>query len=72
VVGIGPKVFSRIVRFQRTLRRIARTGLLPAALDSGYYDQAHFIHDFKQFAGETPASYTSRMHTLADHFVKGV
>jgi AraC-like DNA-binding protein len=72
VVGIGPKVFSRIVRFQRTLRAIDRTGLLPAALDGGYYDQAHFIHDFRSFTGETPAAYSSRTRGLADHFVKGV
>jgi len=71
VVGIGPKVFSRIIRFQRALRAIERTGLLPAALECGYYDQAHFIKDFKSFAGEAPATYTSRKHPLADHFVNG-
>jgi len=72
VVGIGPKVFSRIIRFQRALRAIERTRLLPAALECGYYDQAHFIKDFKSFAGEAPAAYTSRKHPLADHFVNGV
>ena len=68
VVGIGPKVFSRIIRFQRALRAIEQSGLLPAALECGYYDQAHFIHDFQSFAGETPAAYLSRTHPLADHF----
>lgn len=71
-VGIGPKVFSRIIRFQRALRAIERAGLLPAALECGYYDQAHFIKDFKSFAGEAPAAYTARRHSLADHFVSGV
>jgi len=72
VAGIGPKVFSRIIRFQRALRAMERADPLPAALDCGYYDQAHFIHDFKSFAGETPAAYASRKHPLADHFVRGV
>jgi AraC-like DNA-binding protein len=72
VVGIAPKVFTRIIRFQRALRAIERADLLPAALECGYYDQAHFIRDFKAFAGETPASYFSRRHPLADHFVRGV
>ena len=72
VVGIGPKVYSRIIRFQRALRAIERVGFLPAALECGYYDQAHFIKEFKSFAGEAPAAYTSRRHPLADHFVNGV
>jgi AraC-like DNA-binding protein len=68
VVGIAPKVFSRIIRFQRALRSIGRSGFLPAALDCGYYDQAHFIRDFKSFASETPAAYASLRHALSDHF----
>jgi AraC-like DNA-binding protein len=71
-VGIAPKIFARIIRFQRALRAMARTDLLPAALECGYYDQAHFIRDFKSFAGETPAAYASRTYSLADHFVRGV
>ena len=67
-VGIGPKLFSRILRFQRALHAIDRSGLLPAALECGYFDQAHFIHDFRSFASETPAAYASRTHPLADHF----
>jgi AraC-like DNA-binding protein len=68
IVGIGPKVYSRIVRFQRALRAIDQCDPIP----SGYYDQAHFIREFKSFAGETPSAYASRIHPLADHFVKGV
>ena len=58
-IGVSPKMFCRIVRFKqalKALRRPARTPLLDIALDAGYYDQAHFIHDFKRFYGDTPSA----------------
>jgi len=55
-VGISPKLFARICRFQRVLaaRRAGPTGWARAAVECGYYDQAHLIRDFRQFAGATP------------------
>ncbi len=58
-VGIGPKLFSRIVRFQHLLRAPQRDWALLAA-DSGYFDQAHLIHDFRQFTGQTPMAWRQR------------
>jgi AraC-like DNA-binding protein len=58
-VGVGPKMFCRIVRFRqalRTLRRRPPADLLGVALDCGYYDQAHFIHEFRSFYGATPST----------------
>ncbi len=59
-VGLTPKVFGRVSRFQRVVR-IAHGAdeidWVDLALDCGYYDQAHFIHDFQSFAGITPATY---------------
>jgi AraC-like DNA-binding protein len=58
--GLTPKAFSRVRRFQRVLRSIhAKRDFEWAriALDCGYYDQAHFIHDFQSFSGFTPTSY---------------
>ena len=72
VVGIAPKTFARILRFQRALRAMERADLLPVALECGYYDQAHFNREFKAFTGETPVEYSSKRRPLADHFVKGV
>ena len=70
-VGIGPKMFSRIVRFQSVLRAV-QTGtsynLLDAALGSGYYDQSHLIRDFRKFSGLTPAAYFDRVHGISDVF----
>jgi AraC-like DNA-binding protein len=60
-VGVTPKLASRIFRFQRALVAINETKTVPdwadLALDCGYYDQAHLIHEFQQLAGLTPAAY---------------
>jgi AraC-like DNA-binding protein len=47
-------------RFQHALQSIHRNGhidWIETALDCGYYDQAHFIHDFQKFSGLTPSGY---------------
>jgi AraC-like DNA-binding protein len=57
-VGLPPKALARILRFERAAERLRRgADLADAALDSGYYDQAHFNRDFKAFAGVTPTEY---------------
>ena len=56
-VGISPKLFSRIVRFQRSfslLRLQKKPTFADLAQDAGYYDQAHFINEFKEFSLNTP------------------
>ncbi|HTV04655.1 MAG TPA: AraC family transcriptional regulator [Acidobacteriaceae bacterium] len=58
--GLAPKVFCRVRRFQRvlsSLNKMRRFEWAQIALDCGYYDQAHFIHDFQSFSGFTPTSY---------------
>ncbi len=59
-VGLTPKLFCRVRRFQGTLSHIARGGRVEwadLAVDCGYYDQAHFIHDFSGFSGLSPSVY---------------
>ena len=58
-VGVGPKTFCEIVRFKNALRLLRgrpRPELLQVALEAGYYDQAHFIHDFHRFYGSSPST----------------
>lgn len=62
-VGLTPKSFMRIMRFQRVIRDIETQASLrwtDVAYQSGYYDQAHFIHDFRHFSGLTPGDYVQR------------
>ena len=58
-VGIGPKAFSRMVRFNRALA-LARAGTgegwAGIAFDCGYADQAHLVREFREFAGATPTA----------------
>jgi AraC-like DNA-binding protein len=59
-VGLTPKVYARIRRFQKALRTIHGAGDLDwadLAFDCGWYDQAHMIRDFKEFSGLTPSEY---------------
>jgi AraC-like DNA-binding protein len=59
-VGISPKKFSRVQRFQQVLWNVHgkdQVNWTDVALGCGYYDQAHFIHDFRSFSGMTPSEY---------------
>jgi AraC-like DNA-binding protein len=71
-VGLGPKLLSRIIRFQCLINSIqnAKTpGNLDALFELGYFDQSHAIRDFREFSGMTPLSYFKRAHRLSDAFV---
>ncbi len=62
-VGLTPKRFCRIQRFQEVLRAIeARRGVEWAdiACACGYFDQAHFIHEFHEFSGLNPSAYLAQ------------
>jgi AraC-like DNA-binding protein len=68
-VGVTPKAFARLRRFQHVLgavEHLSEVDWAGVAVSCGYFDQAHFIHDFKEFAGVTPSIYfrfrTSRNH----------
>jgi AraC-like DNA-binding protein len=59
-VGITPKLFCRVRRFQRALNEIHRTRDViwtDIATGCGYYDQAHFINEFREFCGIAPGDY---------------
>ncbi len=61
--GVSPKYLSRILRFRKAAERITRLrGLAQPswadfAVACGYYDQAHFIREFQEFAGCTPGRF---------------
>jgi len=61
--GLSPKLFSRIVRFQAACEQFGEpfSSLTSISYECGYYDQSHFIHDFKEFSGHHPKHYFSGM-----------
>lgn len=73
-VGLPPKAFMRIIRFQRAIKEIEQRGDIQwshLALDCGYFDQAHFIRDFKQFSGFTPEDYLRRKNGVVNYVPVG-
>jgi AraC-like DNA-binding protein len=53
--GLTPKFLARVLRFRHAVSRIdPQSDAASVALDCGYYDQAHLIRDFREFAGESP------------------
>lgn len=62
-VGLRPKVFTRVVRFETAVARLDRPpeSWSEFALDSGYFDQAHMIREFRELAGATPTQVARRL-----------
>ncbi len=59
--GFNPKLYARIIRFQAATNeyKYKQKSLTEIAYQCGYYDQSHFIHDFKEFSGYHPKQYFS-------------
>jgi AraC-like DNA-binding protein len=69
-VGLTPKRFARVRRFQRVLDAFERGGRVDwarVAADCGYFDQAHLIHDFRGFSGLSPTRYRPRSDAGRSH-----
>ena len=69
VIGTSPKVFARTLRFQEAQRRLMfepDADLTSLTYECGYFDQAHFIKDFKAFAGKTPTEYAQHMRQMQE------
>lgn len=64
-VGLAPRTFFHVHRFNKSLQLIHSPdlSLTSIAYDCGYYDQAHFIREFKRFTGLTPSEIRS-MHSM--------
>jgi len=69
-VGLTPKLFCRIRRFQRVLHLINEQRDIDwtdVALSCGYFDQPHFINDFQAFSGINPTEYVARGSRYVNH-----
>lgn len=68
--GLSPKQYLSLARFNKVLRKtlLNKSELyLPYALDAGYFDQAHFIHQCKEFTGHTPQQFLNNIADVS-HF----
>lgn len=65
--GVTPKLYHKINRFQRSLSLVTKkeNSLTSIAYDCGYFDQSHFIREFKSFTGITPSHYTAESFPVA-------
>ena len=60
VIGLSPKQLAKIIRLQAALQMMGKgkyNNLTELAYENGYFDQAHFIRDFKEFTGVTPGEF---------------
>lgn len=70
-VGIGPKLFARICRFQESLNQLRRNNydkLSDIAYKNDYADQSHFIRVFKEFTGFSPLEFKRQSNEIVENF----
>jgi AraC-like DNA-binding protein len=66
-IGMPPKLFARIIRFSKAYRLYENSSAkswTSIAHECGYFDQMHFIRDFKEFAGVTPRIIEKELEQL--------
>ena len=69
-VGMSPKTWCRIRRFQTAVRTLHNGVDVPwteLALRCGYYDQSHFANDFRAFSGINPTTYSAHRGPWQNH-----
>lgn len=69
--GVDAKYFERTARFQSTLKALLAeqsSKYITTALDHGYYDQAHFIKEFKYFTQTTPSEYLTKSNFSLNYY----
>lgn len=75
-VGMNPKNFLRIIRYQNVLLKLQNSNIkdtkavdfLDLVYDCGYYDQSHLINNFKEFTGYTPKEYIKLFSPCSEYF----
>ena len=69
-IGLTPKLYCRLQRFQNLLKQIASGASVDwaqLALEAGYCDQAHLAHEFRDFSGISPSAYLAGCNRVASH-----
>ncbi len=72
VIGLSPKQLAKIIRLQSALRILSaqsNESLTDIAYEGNYYDQAHFIKDFKEFTGVSPKQFYANNLRMSALFI---
>lgn len=72
-VGISPKLFARICRFQATLHQLRSNDfskLSDIAYEHDYADHSHYIRAFREFAGASPNQFQKKSNEIVDNFTE--
>lgn len=71
LIGTTPNIYLRTIRLQLSLflkSKYSALNITDLAYESGYYDQAHYINEFKLFTGLTPKKYFDNNPSYSDYF----
>jgi AraC-like DNA-binding protein len=66
-VGVSANTYGTLNRFHKSLNQLLYTDyskLSDLAFDNGYFDQMHFIKEFKRFAGNTPKNFIHQNNSI--------
>lgn len=69
-VGMSPKRYARLLRFRRLVGQARQAPAIDwagLALDCGFHDQSHLVHEFRAFSGLTPTAWMSKRGPYASH-----
>jgi AraC-like DNA-binding protein len=69
-VGLSPRLYGRIVRFQHVLRHVGRVSGADLAARCGYADQAHLIREVRRFTGHTPGALEAIEQPMTEFFAR--
>ncbi|KPJ96415.1 MAG: hypothetical protein AMJ53_00755 [Gammaproteobacteria bacterium SG8_11] len=71
-IGLSPKFYIRIIRFSYIFQLVQEDNIdwADVVFQAGFYDQSHFIKNFKEFTGEDPTKYKFSEGNMANLFLK--
>lgn len=72
VVGVSPKYFCKVVQLNEVFEMLNASDdekLYHLAIDCGYYDQAHFVNDFKKLIGSSPRNFLNGKHSYVKTYM---
>lgn len=70
-IGLSPKFYCRVIRLSHIFRLVSERGSWSdISYQAGFYDQAHFIRDFREFIGEEPSRYGFDEKNMANFFLR--